>query len=244
MEVNDVSSISNSVWMWVACAIPVALVVIQAIVFARKAYKSGPQVGLTKTQLNTAIRSSAITSIGPSIVILAGMITLMIRVGSPMAWMRLSLIGSVMYEQYAAYFGTLQAGVEMTDPMTVEALVLAVWTMILGSIGWVLFSTITANRMDSIQKKIAKGSGAVLMAIAGAAILGVFSSATASYLVKFEAANDTYKNMVSCIIGGVVMAVMILITNKLKAKRLAEWNLTISIIVALIITVLLPSTVA
>lgn len=234
MEANEVSSISNSIPMWIACAIPVALVLTQAIIFARNAYTSGTKIGLTKTQMNSAIRSSAITSIGPSIVVLTGMLTLMITVGSPMAWMRLSLIGSVMFEQYAALFGTMQVGVELgVDPMTAEALALAVWTMILGSIGWVLFSTITANRMDTVQKKIAKGSGAVLIAIASAAILGVFSSATASYIVKFD------KNTISCLIGAAVMVIMVLITNKLKAKKLAEWNLTISIIAALVITALI-----
>ena len=219
--------------MWIAAAVPVALVITQAVVFARKAYSSGEKVGLTKTQMKEAIRSSAITSIGPSIVILTGMLTLLITVGGPMAWMRLSLIGSVMFEAAAASIGTMQVGVTLgVDPMTIEALVMAVWTMILGSIGWVLFSTISANRMDKIEHKLSKGNGAVMIAIASAAIIGVFASSTAGNLVKMD------KNTLSCIVGAVVMAIMILITNKLKAKRLAEWNLTIAIIVALIVTAL------
>ena len=227
----DVNSVSNSFAMWIACAIPVLLVIAQAAIFCKKAFAGGEKVGLTKAQMKEAVRSSAITSIGPSVVILTGMLTLLITVGGPMAWMRLSLIGSVMFEAAAAGIGTMQAGVTLgVDTMTLEALTLAVWTMILGSIGWVLFSTITANRMDKIQQKISGGSGAVMIGIASAAIIGVFASSTAGNIIKMD------KNTVSCVVGGVVMAIMILITNKLQAKRLAEWNLTIAIIAALLVT--------
>ena len=57
--------------------------------------------------------SSAITSIGPSIVILSGLLSLLITVGGPMAWMRLSMIGSVMFESMAAGFGTSSVGVQL-----------------------------------------------------------------------------------------------------------------------------------
>mgnify|MGYP000249566358 CR=1 FL=1 len=56
------------------------------------------KVGLTKTQMNKAIKSSAVTSIGPSIVVLSGMLSLLVTVGGPVGWMRLSMIGSVMFE--------------------------------------------------------------------------------------------------------------------------------------------------
>ena len=92
----DAMKIANSIPMWIACGIPVILVIAQALVFAKKSYSAGKKIGLTEKQMKNAIKSSAITSIGPSIVILSGMLSLLITVGGPMAWMRLSLIGSVM----------------------------------------------------------------------------------------------------------------------------------------------------
>ena len=38
--------IANSIPMWFACALPVAFVVIQALLFARGAYRSGKKLGL------------------------------------------------------------------------------------------------------------------------------------------------------------------------------------------------------
>lgn len=231
----DAMKIANGLPMWIACGIPVVLVLVQALVFARNAWKAGNRIGLTDQQMKYAVRSSATTSIGPSIVILSGMLSLLITVGAPMAWMRLSLIGSVMFESIAAGFGTSSVGVQLgADPMTPLALDMAVWTMVLGSIGWIIFATISANRMDKVQHKISGGDPAKLMAISTAAIIGAFSSMSASHLIKLN------KYSIACVLGAVFMAVLLKLSEKESMKGLKEWNLTIAILAAMIITALLP----
>ena len=42
----DAMKIANSIPMWLACALPVAFVILQAVLFARGAYKSGKKLGL------------------------------------------------------------------------------------------------------------------------------------------------------------------------------------------------------
>ena len=189
----DAMKIANSIPMWIACGIPVILVIAQALIFAKKSYSAGKKIGLTEKQMKNAIKSSAITSIGPSIVILSGMLSLLITVGGPMAWMRLSLIGSVMFESIAAGF-------------------------------------ISASRMDKVQHKISGGDPAKLMAISSAAIIGAFSSMSSSHLIKLN------KNSVACVLGAVFMAILLTISEKKNIKWLKEWNLTISILAAMIIT--------
>jgi len=69
--------------------------------------------------MKSAMKSSFITSLGPSVVILTGLLSLLVTVGGPMAWMRLSFIGAVMFELMAAGFGAEAVGVKMgIDPMT------------------------------------------------------------------------------------------------------------------------------
>lgn len=226
--------IANGLPMWIACGIPVCMVLVQAIIFLRKAYASGEKVGLTKTQMKEAIRSGAITSIGPSVVVLSGMLSLLITVGGPVAWMRLSLIGSVMFESTAANMGTSAVGVTLgVDEITPEALTMAVWTMIIGSIGWVLFATFAASRMEKVQDKISGNNTKRLTMISVAAVIGVFSAMSATHLVKMN------KYAIACVLGALIMAVMMTITEKHQMKRLKEWNLTISILGAMIITALL-----
>lgn len=230
----DAMKIANSFPMWLACGIAVLLVVVQAVIFGRGALTAAKKIGLSDKQIKSAIKSSAITSIGPSIVILSGMLSLLITVGGPMAWMRLSLIGSVMFESVAAGFGTSAVGVQLgSDPMTPLALDMAVWTMILASIGWIIFSTFSASRMDKVQHKISGGDPTKMMAISGAAMVGAFSSMSAQHLVKMN------KNSIACLLGAAFMGTLVYIGNKKDIKWLKEWNLTISILAAMVIAALI-----
>lgn len=231
---DDAMKIANSLPMWIACGMAVAVVVGQAVILWRKAMKAGKKMGITDEQMKKAMKSSAITSIGPSVVILSGMLSLLITVGAPMAWMRLSLIGSVMFESLAAGFGTQSVGVTLgVDTLTAKALTMAVCTMILGSIGWVLFATFSSSRMDKVQHKISGGDPKKLIGISVAAVVGSFCALSSSHLVKLN------KNSISCVIGAVIMAVLLNISEKKKIAWLKEWNLTFAILGGMIITALI-----
>ena len=43
----DAMKIANSIPMWIACGIPVILVIAQALIFAKKSYSAGKKIGLT-----------------------------------------------------------------------------------------------------------------------------------------------------------------------------------------------------
>lgn len=227
----DFMQIANSLPMWLACGSAVALVLVQAFIYAKKSYSAGRHMGLTPKQMNNAVRSSAITSIGPSVVILSGMLSLLVSVGGPMAWMRLSLIGSVMFESMAAGIGTSTVGVTLgSDPMTNVAFGMAVWTMILGSIGWVIFATFSANRMEKVQKKLTRGDTGLLTVISGAAIIGSFSALSASHLVRLN------KNSIACVAGALIMLVLLPIAEKKNVRWLKDWALTFAILGGMAVT--------
>ncbi len=242
----DAMQVANSLPMWIACGIPVIIVIVQAVLFSRGALKAGKEIGLTQTQMNKAMRGSAITSIGPSIVVLSGMLSLLVTVGGPIGWMRLSMIGSVMFESIAAGLGTSAVGVTLgTDTMTMEALGMALWTMIICSIGWVVFATFSANRMDKVEKRLSKGNTGTLTTIANCAVIGVFAAMCASHLSKplyslaqrvdTETLFSANKNALACVLGAAIMAVLTLIANKRNLEWLKEWSLTITILAAVII---------
>ena len=245
----DIMQIANSPILWIACAVPVCFVVFQALLFLRGARKAAKQLGIEDRRVKSAIKSSAITSIGPSIVVLSGMLSLLVTMGAPVGWMRLSMIGSVMFESIAAGLGTASVGVTLgTDTMTPEAFGMALWTMILCSIGWVIWATFSANKMDMIENKISGGNTGTLTSIASFAIIGVFSAMCASHLIKpaylIALATDAvtvgaaWKNCLACVLGAVIMFVLNTIASKKEIKWLREWALTITILAAMIITAL------
>lgn len=229
----DYLAIANSFPMWLAAGVAISLVVFQGILFAVKSYKTGKAIGLTEMQMKDAMKSSMITSIGPSIVILTGLLALLVTVGGPMAWMRLSLIGSVMFEMMAAGFGTAAVGVQMgTDPMTHVAFANAVWTMILGSVGWVIFATLTADKMGKVQEKAAKGDKGTLLIISTSAMLGAFGALVSPHLLAMN------NNTVAALAGAGIMLIVSPLANRKNIKWLKEWSLAIALFGGMLVAVL------
>ena len=227
----DYLQIANSMPMWIAAGGAVTLIVVMAIVFATKSYKTGKEMGLTDEQMKGAIKSASITSIGPSIVILSTMLTLLITVGGPVAWMRLSFIGAVMFESMAAGFGTQAVGVDLVSAgMNGEALAAAVWTMVLGSIGWIIWGTFVGNKMDKVQNIVAKGDTRILGVISGSAVLGTFAAMGGSHVVKMNL------NSIACLVGAVTMFVVLTLANKTGKTWLKEWALTFAILIGMLST--------
>ena len=60
---------ANSPLLWIACIPAVVLVIVQAFMFAKRAWVTGPKIGVTKHQMVEGARSAAIASLGPSLVI-------------------------------------------------------------------------------------------------------------------------------------------------------------------------------
>ncbi|MGJ0845572.1 protein of unknown function [Tissierella praeacuta DSM 18095] len=230
----DYLKIANSFPMWLAAGLAISLALFQAIIFAKKSYSTGKEIGLTEEQMKSAIKSSFITSLGPSFVILTGLLSLLVTVGGPMAWMRLSFIGSVMFEMMAAGFGTEAVGVKMgIDPMTNIAFANAVWTMILGSLGWIVFSTLTADKMEKVQTKFSKGDKGLLSIISITAMLGSFGSLVSGHLMAMN------KNTIAALAGGAIMLILSPIAEKKNIKWLKEWALTIALFGGMIIAALI-----
>lgn len=230
----DYLQIANSFPMWLAAGAAISLVLLQAFIFAKKSYATGKEIGLTEEQMKSAMKSSFITSLGPSIVILTGLLALLVTVGGPVAWMRLSFIGSVMFELMAAGFGTEAVGVKMgIDPMTNVAFANAVWAMTLGSIGWIVFATLSAGKMDKVQQKVSKGDKGLIKIISVAAMLGAFGSLVSGHLVALN------KNTIAALSGGAIMLVLSPLADKHNIKWLKEWALAIALFGGMIVAVLI-----
>ena len=90
--------VANSFGMWIACSIIVLIVIWQAYIFMHNAYSTGKDMGLTEDQLKSALRCGTISTIGPALAVVVAMISLIINLGAPFAWMRLSVVGSIPYE--------------------------------------------------------------------------------------------------------------------------------------------------
>ena len=183
--------LANSPLMWVGAAIAVGIVVFQSVLFFRKSLKAAKEIGIEQEKINMAIKSSAISSIGPSIVILVTMISLIVSMGAPVSWMRLSFIGSVNYEAMAAGFGAQAMGATLEN-LTPVAFACGVWTMICGSLGWLIFTLLFTDKMDKVNHLISKGNSKMVPIISAGAMLENMEIAKAhslSHPIFFSFAN-------------------------------------------------------
>ena len=113
----------------------ILFVLAQSIFFLVKAYKQGRALGLDKSKLRNAITSSALFTIPSALSILATIIALVPALGPVIPWVRLSVIGNLMYETTAAEAAMEAFGheggmaVPVTDP---EVYAGVAWVMTLG----------------------------------------------------------------------------------------------------------------
>lgn len=99
---NETLKIANSWWMYLLGIIVVVFILGGCGFFIFRAYKQAKELNYDKKELNKAILNSALFSLIPSISILIGVIALSGRLGIPLPWIRLTVIGALHYEVVAA----------------------------------------------------------------------------------------------------------------------------------------------
>ena len=135
----DYLKIANSWPVWLCAGACVAIIVVQAVAFAKLCYKNAPLVGLSKADCSKSFKCGMVTAIGPSLSCFIGAISMITVVGGPLAWMRLSMIGAAPVELTAATTGAAAYGVELGGAgYDIYAMANSWLTMALNGCGWLL----------------------------------------------------------------------------------------------------------
>lgn len=159
----------NFVPIYIIGIILISYILVETVLIYKKAYKRGLELGITQTQLNETTRSSVIFSVVPSIPILIGLITMIPLFGDVVIpWIRLSVIGSVSYETYAATAIKNAVGVSsLTENLQVYST--AIWTMTIsilsGMIILIFFYKKYTTQLESIKKRDKRWSELLIAAM-------------------------------------------------------------------------------
>lgn len=159
----------NFVPLYIIGIVLIGYILIETVFIYKRAYKRGLELGITKTQLNETTRSSVIFSIVPSIPILIGLITMIPLFGDVVIpWIRLSVIGSVSYETYAATAIKGAVGLSsLTENLQVYSTV--IWTMTIsilsGMIILIFFYKKYTTQLESIKKRDKRWSELLIAAM-------------------------------------------------------------------------------
>ncbi|MBE6976470.1 MAG: DUF5058 family protein [Ruminococcaceae bacterium] len=88
--------------IFIIVALLVAVVLGQSIYFLVKALKRSKALGMDQKKIRKTIKTAAIFTIAPAVAIVISVITLSKKLGIPLPWLRLSVVGSMSYETIAA----------------------------------------------------------------------------------------------------------------------------------------------
>lgn len=233
MEQNYLE-ISNKPAFWIIAITMLTVVIIQSIIFMKKAFKTSKDIGVTDEQIKTTLRASIITSIGPSFAILIGLVALISLIGSPMAYMRLGVIGAVMFETLCVDAGAEAVGVMANTPeFDLYAFSNVMWVMCVASIGWLLIVAFLTPKLESVRGKLVGGKDYLLPVLSTGAVLGAFGYQVSKFVVNLG------PGTVAVLVSGFVMILINKISDKTGIKWLKEWALSFSMIAGMFSATLL-----
>ncbi|MCF7932421.1 MAG: DUF5058 family protein [Acholeplasmataceae bacterium] len=230
-------------WVYVLAGLIFLYVIAQSVVFLLKARKRALSQGLSTSDLNRTMASSALFSIAPSIAILLGLLTLAKIFGPVISGLRLGILGAVTYELPAALnvikgvYG-LDVGAALEPRMVITAL----WVMTFGIIPSLviipLFFKKINLKMDAFKAKD-KGWGQIMM---DALFIGMISAFVGVVLApKVPEEGEPYISVLAILTllsSAALIMVMGLLIKKYKLDWLKNYALPISMIAAMGLAVL------
>ncbi|MBQ9148963.1 MAG: DUF5058 family protein [Oscillospiraceae bacterium] len=129
---------TNHPALFVIAGILVAVVLAQSVYFLAKAMKRSKELGMDQTKIRKTIQTAAIFTVAPAVAIVISVITLSKKLGLPLPWLRLSVVGSMSYETVAANNAlsamgqSLGSGVELTAQQYLNVLLVMTISIMLG----------------------------------------------------------------------------------------------------------------
>ena len=96
-QLNAAQFDTNSPVLYLIVGIILAVVLAQAVFFLVRAYRRGVKIGMSKEVLTKTMVRAGVFTIAPAVAILVGIVALSQKLGIPLPWLRLSVIGSFSY---------------------------------------------------------------------------------------------------------------------------------------------------
>lgn len=243
----------NSPMMYLICGSIVAVVAIICVIFMVRAYRAGKAIGMDETKLKRSITASATFAILPSIGILLGVIALSGSLGIPLPWLRLSVIGALHYETQVAEAAAEHAGLtslsasQMTPSAFCTIALLMAFCIMWGMVLSVLFNKKYNAKLNKSfagegkpakeGKKKGKGLAGFADTAMAAMFIGLVSAYIGSYIGTIKATGN-WVSLAVALVGGIAMALFLLIKEKFDAEWVDGFSIAGSMIIAMASAVL------
>ena len=143
----------NHPLLFILAGVAVLAVALQSVVFLRKAWRRAKELGFSEEKLRKLAVSAAVFSVAPAIAVGIGVITLSGALGLPLPWLRLSVVGAIMYELSAAETAATALGTSLSATLSATEYSTIAWTMTVGiTTGLFLIPVFCERTLNGISK--------------------------------------------------------------------------------------------
>ncbi len=224
--------------LFILVGIIIALVLAQSVYFLVKAMRRAKELGISAATVKKTISSSAVFTIAPAVAILVGVVVLSKSLGVALPWLRLSVIGSITYENVAAQNALTAAGLSgsttITDP---SIFVTVLWVMTIGIAAGLVMVPFVTKRIQGGMMKMGMKDKKWGEIFNNAMFLGMIS-AFLGYVfcdVGNVFTGDTSGLIPVCVmvVSALVMAVCGLLSMKTKARWMEDYALPMSLVLGM-----------
>lgn len=232
--------------IFIIVGIVIATVLAQSVFFLVRALKRAKELGIESSTVKKTVSSSAIFTIAPAVAVLVGVVVLSKSLGVALPWLRLSVIGSLSYEVIAAQNAMEPLGQDMSSVVTDPSVFVTVlWVMTLSiALGLVLVPFMTKKVQAGVSKIGMKDkkwgeifSNAMFLGMISAFLGYVFCDVT--YIADGHLQGLTPVCVMA--VSAVVMAVLGLLSTKLKIRWMTDYALPISLLCGMASAILFSS---
>lgn len=230
----------NSPFLYAVTAIILILVMAQAVFFLVRAWRQAKKLGIETSKLRSVVKSSAIFTIVPAFSILIGVIALSKKLGIPLPWLRLSVVGAITYETPAAAAAASALGTSIGDTstlLTASQFTTIAWVMTLGIMASVILPPIIGrgllNGVGTLEKRD-KRWGEILMS---ALFMGMISAFLGMIFGKVNMGLEGWIPVFVMLASMVIMLLCAVLMKKFKLKWIEDYALPISMIGAMALSI-------
>lgn len=219
----------NDLILYAIVGVIILVVIAQSVFFLVRSYRHGVEIGMSKKLLNKTILRAAVFTVAPAVAILVGIVALSGKLGVPLPWLRLSVIGSLSYETIAA---------SVVDAVTdADTYVSVAIVMTMGMIVSMFLPSILGKKIQTGMLKIKQKDSRWGDLFMTALFMGMIS-AFLGYV--FGSISEGAKGFVPvCVFftSAVVMALCGLLLKVTNWKWINDYALPVSMIVGMIMAV-------
>ena len=217
----------------------ILLVLAQSFFFLFRAVKRAKQLGIAKDTVKKTISSAAIFTIAPAIAIVISVITLSHDLGIALPWLRLSVVGSLSYETIAATNAESAMGLVFgqVTSLTAQQYVTIAFVMTISIMVGIWLAPLIGRRLQkgmlTLEKRDKKWGDVFTNAMFIGMISAFIGYVFCDFAGVFTGLTAGLIPVLVMLVSAVVMAVIGILSKKLKQRWLTDYALPISLVLGM-----------